>query len=164
MMTDKILISSPAREGMKKGIKIGFYVSLVYNLASPFIYFFTDPSVHKAGTPIGGVISFMMVLPLCGLLVGCVPATIVGGLTGWVVGKVFALLQSRLTPARALLIGLGVAISISLLLNWAIVFDARQPSPLLWNDMYIFFLGIPTLVYIATSLVASYRLYQAVTK
>ena len=34
MMTDKVLISSLAREGMKNGIKIGFYVSLVYDLAS----------------------------------------------------------------------------------------------------------------------------------
>lgn len=163
-MSNKTLVQSLAYAGMKKGGKAGFYLSLIYDLAFPFIWFYTDPSRTIAEPGLDPLFTSMIVMPFYGLVIGCIPATILGGATGWLVGKAFSLLANRLTLFRGILIGLGVTVSIALLMNWFVVLDMQRPSPWLWNWNYLVYLGIPTLVYMATAPVVSYRLYRELPK
>ena len=160
-MSDEMRLSSVAREGMRKGGKAGFYLSLTYNLAFPFIWYYTDPSRSIAEPDTGILLTAAVTMPFYGLVIGCLPATILGGITGWLVGKAFSLMFHRLTPLWSVTIGCGIAICIALVLNSFVVFDPRQPSPWLWNWSYLVLLGIPTLIYMAVAPVISYRLYRS---
>ena len=93
-----------AHKGMKKGAKIGFYLSLFYNFAFPLVWYYTDPSNQNPVPDIKYLVAALIIFPVYGLFVGCLPATILGALTGWLVGMIFALLSHRLTFLRSLLI------------------------------------------------------------
>ncbi len=161
-MLKKRLTPSLALTGMKKGGRVGFYLALIYNLLFPVIWFYTDPSRSIAEPGLASLFTSMIVMPFYGLFIGCLPATILGGITGWLVGKVFDLLGKQLKLFRGLVIGAGMTVSIALLMNWFVIFDTPQPSHWLWNWSYLVLLGIPTSIYIVASPVVCYILYKEI--
>ncbi|MCS6826146.1 MAG: hypothetical protein NZ553_05960 [Caldilinea sp.] len=153
-----------AHKGMKKGAKIGFYLSLFYNFLFPLIWYYTDPSNQNPALDINYLITALIIFPVYGLFIGCLPATILGALTGCLVGMTFALLSRKLTPLLSSLVGVGVAVIIALFLNWFVVSDPDGLSQWLQNWPYLVFLGFPTIIYLLTSPFAAYSLYREIQK
>lgn len=149
-----------ANARIKKGAKVGFYLSLIYNLIFPVIWLYTDTTRQIVVEPdYRNLITTMIVMPFYGLLVGCIPATILGAITGWLIERIFSLVQSHLASLMSICIGLSIATCIALMINSFVILSSEQTGSLIYSSGYLTLLGIPTVIYILASAVSAYKLY-----
>jgi hypothetical protein len=129
-----------AKLGLRLGINLGFWLAVIYAAVVSILFMFTysKPNPTLLGV-LGGIIF------LCA--VGVFPSIIIGGFTGWLIGKTLEQFVQRLSRRIAFLLGLLICAGIALLMN--IVFLGLQ---------YIIF--IPSIIYVGAGGYATVRLYR----
>lgn len=133
-----------ARLGLRQGINLGFWLAVIYAVLVSVLFMLTysKPNPSLLGV-LGGIIF------LCA--VGVFPSIIIGGLTGWLIGKTMEQFVHRLSRRVAFLPGLLICVGIALLVN--LVFLSLQ---------YIIF--IPSIIYVGAGGYVSVRLYRETLK
>jgi len=121
--------------GLRVGAKTGFWLSVLYSLPLIFEYFFAMPLV--------GLIALGIAI-----LIGVIPATLVGLLTGAIIDGLLQNLVKNATPKRAIF--LGALISFWIVIAIHIVILILYPN-FLNQGLYWLLIGIPSTIYILTS-------------
>lgn len=127
-------IRSPASRGLAFGAATGFGLALAYSVLASLVWLWAAPFVFLLGLP-------------C-----VVAATIVGGITGWLIGGIFEKANQYLTSRTAALVGAAVCIAIALTVN--------IPCLLFANDGAELMVGIPSLIYSIAGVWMSVKLYR----
>jgi hypothetical protein len=148
------------------GAILGVTLALVYILVvTAFVILELNPA-----DPVGG----FAILSVCFVTVGgCysfLPASVLGLITGGIIGEIHWRWRKQMTPLGAVLIGASAAISISVpfqLAYWLLLAGrAEAPIGVAYLDSpfgsflaYLFWLGVPTVVYAIAAGVYSRWLY-----
>lgn len=111
---------------------------------------FTDPSWR--------LLNELWLLYLFGSIVGVLPAMLLGGVTGLLLAGLIALFGRSLTPPYAA--GIGVAVSVLLSVGIHLIVVRPDRIETLLNGSYVFFIGVPSVVYIVAGGWMGRRLYR----
>jgi hypothetical protein len=133
-----------ARLGLRLGINLGFWLAVIYAVLVSVLFMLTYSKPNPTLLGILGGIIF-----LCA--VGVFPSIIIGGLTGWLIGKTLEQFVQRLSRRIAFLLGLLICVGIALLVNLGFL-----------GLQYIIF--IPSIIYVGAGGYVSVRLYRETLK
>ncbi|MGB0383568.1 MAG: hypothetical protein ACPGWR_01980 [Ardenticatenaceae bacterium] len=143
------------KTGLIKGAKTGFLLSLCYDFILSLIFVITDPHI---------VLFFLYFFN--GVLIGGIPATLIGALTGTMVGTILTQRWKEISANHAFLVGTGISVMIALLISGCIWFYVLDPpeSPHYQNELgfYLVLIGCPSMIYILVSGWMSVRLYNEI--
>ena len=133
--------------GTRKGAKIGFCLALLYGICyglweAPRDY---HPGSEDTIWIMGGnLIGFILFVGLGVAVIGGLPSTLVGCLTGYSIGHRLAQYPQRLALERAVLLGCGISlagIAVTHLIIGPFIFDSNR-------EIYLGLLGIPSVIYL----------------
>jgi hypothetical protein len=154
------------RIGQNLGLKAGLVVSWFYvTLIIGWLIYQTaqlPTALNRNLVTFGISLGFMLI---SGIVIGMLPAAIIGALTGRYLALLVARLYARLSPDRATLLGVlmcsGIALAGSGLFWLGASLLAWSPStPLVsFAFTYAFFLGVPSILYVAIGGWGGARLY-----
>lgn len=141
-----------------KGASLGFKLALAYGIVfvlAAAVRYGSDliaapPNGNLWLTYLAGVTSLAVAALGIALIFGLV-AAVVGALTGLLAGAIDRWLNAGHRPQRAAAIGLSVAGVIVLLLHSALWSAGLWSSSSLASSTYLFWLGAPTLIYLASA-------------
>jgi hypothetical protein len=160
-------------KGMELGSRAGFRLSTVYAISGIFLVFLVEVLKYGVGdfdwykliqgAPIIFIAAFLI------LLVAVGPATILGILTGMLLGNFVEIFIGRISKYFLIfscaLLCMLIAILIHLFFDIPIVFSFQQPptqSPYFSMgvfETYPFYMGIPTILYILAGGWTGWQLY-----
>lgn len=112
------------------------------------------------GRLVDGVLGAVL-LPVCmypfGIVLGVLPAAILGGVDGLLVGSAMAIARYSLTPRRAALLGALVGCGLAALVHGIAFGDGVSSLPV---ESYLFWLGGPTVIGIVVSTTTGTRVFR----
>lgn len=155
--------SSLPKAGFILGLKAGLRLSALYVLAFVVLVLVSTMSrLDGLGDIITGGAVLLFFAFLIGGLIGILPATFLGGITGWVLGWVLERRGESLTRGQFALLSMGICFVIALFVNvvlvmagWTQAEDAAD-----FFSGYLLFLGVPSLIYVAVGSWVGMRLYM----
>lgn len=147
-----IINTSVIWESAKLGSKFGLILSSIYGIVGMLI-FIVPPSINEMGIK---VIPIIAVFIFYIFLLAILPSTIIGLLTGIIIGRIvefkFTKMFSKATFLLASIVVCGlIAALIHILFDVKIVLSFEPPSgpySLGYIQTYPFLFGIPTIIYI----------------
>lgn len=130
-----------ARLGIDYGAGIALLISVLYLFSSSVGIAVAE---WKPGVGIDDVASSAVFVFLFGLLFGCVPAVVLGTISGVVVGLILRQRSERAGTGEAALVGAGVA-GLAVLVFDLLVFRAEGTLPL---DFVLVVIGLPSIIFV----------------
>ena len=154
--------SSLAKVGFILGLKTGLGLSVIYLLMFVLLVLVsTVPRLDGLGDIITGGAVLLFFVFLIGGLIGILPATFLGGITGWVLGWVLERRGESLTRGQFALMSMGICFVIVLFVNVVLVLAGWTQSEGAEDFFsgYLLLLGVPSLIYVAVGGWVGRRLY-----
>ncbi len=151
------------KAGFILGLKTGLRVSALYLLMFVLLVLVSTMSrLDGLGDIITGGAVLLFVAFLFGGLIGILPATFLGGITGWVLGWVLEKRGESLTRGQFALMSMGICFVIALFVNVVLVMAGWTQSEGAEDFFsgYLLLLGVPSLIYVAVGGWVGTRLYM----
>ena len=148
------------RRATGAGARLGLEASTIYLAGYALLLLGADLLSGRWATPDGvtsgvGAVGIVLVF---GALIGVLPATALGALTGFVMSWILAALRTNLT--RRMAVWIAVTVSGAIAASITIVFVLMVRPGLEDGVTYGVFIGVPSLVYIVLSVWKSGDLFQ----
>jgi hypothetical protein len=158
---------SYAKAGIMLGAKTGLRLSVLYLLLFNVLVLLSSISRYSsAGEYIGaGAVLFFFTF-LIGGLIGVLPATMLGALTGWILAVVLQRRREMLSEPRFWWVSVGICFALALFINFVligIIWGSTQEDPSGALSGYLLFLGVPSLAYVAAGGWVGRQLYRGQT-
>jgi hypothetical protein len=155
--------ASLPRAGFILGLKAGLRLSALYVLAFVLLVLVSTMSrLDGLGDIItGGAVLFFFAF-LIGGLIGILPATFLGGITGWMLGWVLERRGESLTRGQFALMSMGICFVIAVFVNVVLIMAGwtQAEGAADFFSGYLLFLGVPSLIYVAVGGWVGTRLYM----
>lgn len=157
---------SLANRGAEEGTRLGFVLGLAYIALILAFGFLSDiftselPFRPEQFTGWIGVAGIVLVFGGC---IGVLPALLLGLITGWSIGTIVERRYETLTSRKTILLGVIVCGMISLPLHlvfWLMFYEPTANPVSVW----LFLLGVPSIVYFTAGAWGANNLYQAQTR
>jgi hypothetical protein len=130
------------RPGFERGVKMGFTLGFLYNLLTPvWVMSWPDPTFNSH-------IGIGLMLWLTGIVMGVLPATLLGGFMGAILSSILSLPQITPLPRVRMARGIGVSF-ITLLLIHGIALEWNLRNT--WNPVYQFLLVGPSFFFLGAA-------------
>jgi hypothetical protein len=156
-------VSSLAKAGFILGLKAGLGLSVIYLLAFVLLVFAsTVPRLDGLGDLITGGAMLLFFTFLVGGVIGILPATFLGGITGWLLGWALERRGESLTRGQFALMSMGICFVIALFVNVVLVMAGwtQAEGAADFFSGYLLLLGVPSLIYVAVGAWVGMRLYR----
>jgi ABC-type Fe3+-siderophore transport system permease subunit len=136
-----------------QGVTLGAIGAIAYMTLFAFIF-----GVSVVNDPSWNIMLWITLFYLFGSLIGVLPAMLLGGLTAVLLSRILARATHHLTPIRAIFIGVCLCLIGSL--GVSILFVYFSPGTPWDNFGYLFYVGLPSSVYLVSGGWMGYSLYR----
>jgi len=151
------------------GAAIGGGLALGYTILAILVMVFGQGVTWAEEQIASLVIMSITVLPV-GLILAGIPSCFIGLLTGTALGYIVSHWKKHLTPLRSVLVGLAISlgfVSVGHWIAWLVFGEMESPGmsiilepPFGSLNGYLFWLGLPSLIYLVANGCYSYILYE----
>ncbi len=113
--------------------------------------------ISAGALQIVGAFGFALIFVTYGMIIGGIPALILGAVTGALMGNVYGRFSLRRFQQHPNVVGLSIGVAIASLIHlpFVSIFFRIELEGL---GFYLFFLGVPTLVYLSACVCLAHRL------